>query len=88
MAKVMVSLPDELLHRIDAEARRRATTRSGFLQEAAARALDRSEPEAMGRAIDRTRELVAKAQLQGDSAALVREERGRREERDRARGSA
>lgn len=35
MAKVMVSIPDELLSDIDAEAKRRRTTRSGFLQEAA-----------------------------------------------------
>ena len=31
----MVSIPDELLARIDAEAQRQGTTRSGLLQEAA-----------------------------------------------------
>jgi len=31
----MVSIPDELLSRIDAEARRQGTTRSGLLQQAA-----------------------------------------------------
>lgn len=85
MAKVMVSLPDDLLQRIDAEARRRATSRSGFLQEAAAGALARGEPEAMERAIQRMRGLVGKARLVGDSATLVREERGLRDERDRKR---
>jgi hypothetical protein len=35
MAKVMVSIPDDLLGQIDAEARRRGVSRSGFLQEAA-----------------------------------------------------
>ena len=35
MAKVMVSIPDELLARIDAEAKRQGTTRSGLLQQAA-----------------------------------------------------
>ncbi|HMU25851.1 MAG TPA: ribbon-helix-helix protein, CopG family [Solirubrobacterales bacterium] len=35
MAKVMVSIPDELLAQIDAEARRQGTTRSGLLQRAA-----------------------------------------------------
>jgi hypothetical protein len=35
MAKVMVSIPDELLAQIDAEARRQGTTRSGLLQQAA-----------------------------------------------------
>lgn len=32
MAKVMVSLPDELLGSLDAEAARRGTTRSGLLR--------------------------------------------------------
>jgi len=31
MAKVMISIPDELLARVDAEAKRRMTTRSGLL---------------------------------------------------------
>jgi len=35
MAKVMVSIPDNLLKHIDAEAQRRGVSRSGFLQEAA-----------------------------------------------------
>ncbi|MBN8868796.1 MAG: ribbon-helix-helix protein, CopG family [Solirubrobacterales bacterium] len=35
MAKVMVSIPDELLARIDAEAKRQGTSRSGLLQQAA-----------------------------------------------------
>ncbi|MBJ7608570.1 MAG: ribbon-helix-helix protein, CopG family [Candidatus Dormibacteraeota bacterium] len=35
MAKVMVSLPDDLLHAVDVEARRRGTTRSGLLRELA-----------------------------------------------------
>lgn len=39
MAKVMISLPDELLGQLDEEARRRGTTRSGLLQDAARREL-------------------------------------------------
>jgi metal-responsive CopG/Arc/MetJ family transcriptional regulator len=35
MAKVMVSIPDELLEHIDAEAGRRGISRSSFLQQAA-----------------------------------------------------
>lgn len=35
MAKVMVSLPDELLKAVDMEAERRGTTRSGLLRELA-----------------------------------------------------
>lgn len=39
MAKVMVSLPDDLLAEVDAEARRRGSTRSGVMREVADLAL-------------------------------------------------
>lgn len=45
MAKVMVSLPDELLRRLDQRARERRTTRSGLLRELSERELARSEGE-------------------------------------------
>ena len=35
----MISIPDDLLGQLDAEARRRGTTRSGLLQDAARREL-------------------------------------------------
>lgn len=41
MAKVMVSLPDDLLRAVDIEADRRGTTRSGFLRELAEETLQR-----------------------------------------------
>jgi metal-responsive CopG/Arc/MetJ family transcriptional regulator len=41
MAKVMVSLPDDLLHAVDTEARRRGTTRSGLLRDLAEDTLQR-----------------------------------------------
>jgi metal-responsive CopG/Arc/MetJ family transcriptional regulator len=41
MAKVMISLPDELLAQVDAEARRRGTTRSAMMREYASSALER-----------------------------------------------
>ncbi|MDA8073662.1 MAG: ribbon-helix-helix protein, CopG family [Actinomycetota bacterium] len=41
MAKVMVSLPDDLLHAIDMEAGRRGTTRSGYLRALAEETLRR-----------------------------------------------
>jgi metal-responsive CopG/Arc/MetJ family transcriptional regulator len=50
MAKVMVSLPDELLSEVDAEARRCGTTRSAIMREFANIALRRrreSRAEAM-----------------------------------------
>jgi metal-responsive CopG/Arc/MetJ family transcriptional regulator len=39
MAKVMLSLPDDLLERIDVQARARHESRSGFLRELAEREL-------------------------------------------------
>jgi metal-responsive CopG/Arc/MetJ family transcriptional regulator len=39
VAKVMISIPDELLGRLDAEARRRGLSRSRFLRELADREL-------------------------------------------------
>ena len=41
MAKVMVSIPDDLLKAIDIEAGRRGTTRSGLVRELAEEALQR-----------------------------------------------
>ena len=41
VAKVMVSLPDELLRAVDMEADRRGTTRSGYLRELAEETLRR-----------------------------------------------
>jgi len=41
MAKVMVSLPDDLLRAVDVEATRRGTTRSGLLRELAEESLRR-----------------------------------------------
>jgi metal-responsive CopG/Arc/MetJ family transcriptional regulator len=41
MAKVMVSLPDDVLRAVDVEAERRGTSRSGFLRELAEESLSR-----------------------------------------------
>ncbi|TME38408.1 MAG: ribbon-helix-helix protein, CopG family [Chloroflexi bacterium] len=54
MAKVMISIPDELLARVDAEARRRMTTRSGLLALAISRELERRDAEAVDQAIARS----------------------------------
>ncbi len=80
MAKVMVSLPDELLARIDREARRRGTSRSALLQEAAVRELGRPDPDALDAALARSRARFARA---GgfDAAELLRAERDARDRR-------
>jgi hypothetical protein len=72
VAKVMISLPDNLLERLDAHARARRETRSGLLRRLAERELStegtrrRREFEAM---------LGPPVDLGGDAAKLIREDR-------------
>jgi metal-responsive CopG/Arc/MetJ family transcriptional regulator len=72
VAKVMISLPDDLLARLDEHARRRGTTRSGLLRELAERELllD-SERRRQGIA----RLLALAGRHGGESARQVREQR-------------
>jgi hypothetical protein len=72
MAKVMVSLPDELLERIDTRARARHSTRSGFLRDLAERELasdtqrTKTEIEAL---------LGEPVPLGGNATRLIRQDR-------------
>lgn len=55
MAKVMISIPDELLARVDRRASAAGETRSGFLQRLAERELEAGEKrrrEEVGRLLD------------------------------------
>jgi metal-responsive CopG/Arc/MetJ family transcriptional regulator len=72
MAKVMVSLPDELLERIDRRARARQESRSGFLRELAERELD-SEARRERSGIEAL--LGEPVRLGGDAARLIRRDR-------------
>jgi metal-responsive CopG/Arc/MetJ family transcriptional regulator len=72
MAKVMVSLPDELLARLDDHARRRGTTRSGLLRELAEREL---LIDSESRRDEIARLLRAAAPHGGASAQHMREQR-------------
>lgn len=73
VAKVMISIPDDLLARLDARARANRETRSGLLRRLAERELAASE--------DRRREEVvrlldlATAPMGGEAAKLIREDR-------------
>lgn len=80
MAKVMVSLPDDVLARIDGEARRRGTTRSALLREAALRELGRPDSALVAAAIERSRSRFASAG-RFDASALIRSERDARDRR-------
>jgi metal-responsive CopG/Arc/MetJ family transcriptional regulator len=72
MAKVMFSLPDDLLERIDAQVQRRHATRSGFLRELAERELASDEERDWGEIEELLGEPVP---LGGDAALLIRQDR-------------
>ena len=77
MSKVMISLPDDLLAEIDAEAKRRSTSRSALLAMAARRELERRDPGAVSAAIRRSQERF-RAAGSFESADLVRADRDQR----------
>lgn len=77
MSKVMVSLSEDLLRRIDTEARRRSTTRSGFLAVAAHRELSRRDPAAVREAIERSERRFKQAPA-FEAADMVRHDRDAR----------
>lgn len=78
VAKVMISIPDRLLERLDARAKSIGESRSGFLQRLAERELDRAD---IGRRKEIER-LLAEIDALGpgenahvDAAQLIREDR-------------
>ncbi|ADB48618.1 CopG family ribbon-helix-helix protein [Conexibacter woesei] len=74
MAKVMISLPDDLLERFDTYAQRRRTTRSGLLRELAEHELA-ANSDARRRRVD---ELLANpGNYGGHGTRYVREDRNR-----------
>ena len=77
MAKIMISLPDDVLTRVDAEARRRGTSRSALLREAALRELGRPDESAADAALARSRARFARAGS-FDAAVLIRADRDAR----------
>lgn len=84
MAKVLISLPDDLLARIDSEVQARGGNRSGFLQEAARRQLGWPTVESLNAALERGRNALAGAG-RFESAELIREQRQSRDASDRRR---
>lgn len=78
VAKVMISIPDKLLERLDARAKAAGETRSGLLQRLAERELEDSErgrrAEAM-RLMAKIEETFTDDEPPFDAAALVREDR-------------
>jgi hypothetical protein len=78
MAKVMVSIPDNLLGALDAEAHRRGTSRSALLQAGARREVGLLRRE-RGAVLSELDELSRAWEGPTDAAALVRAERLRDE---------
>lgn len=76
VAKVMISIPDQLLERIDEHARSRHETRSGFLQRISERELETDE----SRRREEIAELLglATAPMGGEGTKLIREDRNSR----------
>lgn len=72
VAKVMISIPDELLERLDAQARANRETRSGFLRRLAERELEFDEAR---RRKEIEKLLGPPLRMGGDSARLIREDR-------------
>lgn len=75
VAKVMISMPDDLLDRLDAQARANRETRSGFLRRLAERELDTarsSEREELEELLDKA---TVRDGMGGDAAQLIREDR-------------
>ena len=77
MSKVMVSLPDDLLARVDQEAKRRSLSRSALLAAAARRELDRRDPAAVAEAVARSEQRFASAG-RFDAGQMVRADRDAR----------
>jgi predicted transcriptional regulator len=77
MPKVMISLPDDLLDRIDQEVERRHSSRSALLEDAARTELGWLDPAAIDAAVARARRALEGAGA-FESAALIRAERDAR----------
>ena len=83
MTKLNISMPQELLNEIDAEAVELGLSRSGLIQEASARYIvaARADRESEARrlkieaAAERMRRIGAEFELTGDTAQLVAEAR-------------
>lgn len=75
VAKVMISIPDNLLERLDAQARTNRETRSGLLQ----RLVEQDLEADLARRREEVEELLGKATVRGgmggDAAKLIREDR-------------
>jgi predicted transcriptional regulator len=80
MSKVLITVPDELLARIDRAAEGRKITRSRFLEEAAEHELGWPAPDALDAAVWRARIALESAGV-FESGDLIRRDRESRDAR-------
>jgi metal-responsive CopG/Arc/MetJ family transcriptional regulator len=81
VAKVMISIPDDLLARLDARAQANHETRSGFLQRLAASALEddeRRRRDEVMRLMEKIESSFTDDEIHFDAARLIREDRDSR----------
>jgi hypothetical protein len=74
VAKVMISIPDKLLERLDSRARAHGETRSGFLQRLAAQEIEREHVQERKRLEERL-DRIGPLDLGGEATRLIREDR-------------
>jgi len=75
VAKVMISIPDDLLERLDAHVAAARETRSGFLQRVAEREIEAADGQARSQ-VERLLDEIEPIDLGGVTAAqLIREDR-------------
>jgi len=77
VAKVMISIPDDLLERLDTHAKSAGETRSGFLQQLAERELGAAD-DGRRHEVERLLDLLAAEPLGGNAAQIIREARDSR----------
>jgi hypothetical protein len=70
----MISISDDLLERLDAQARANQETRSGFLQRLAERELEQADGRIRDQ-VERLLDEIGPLDLGGDAARLIREDR-------------
>lgn len=75
MAKVMISMPDDLLERLDAMAAANRESRSGFLRRLAERELQSAEARHRKEIEDLLDKATVPKGMGGDAARLIREDR-------------
>ena len=87
MAKVMISIPDDDLARIDEEVARRGTSRSALLRDAALSELERPRAQRVREALRRGQALLAGTE-EVDTTPWIRHDRDTRDLRRLRRGDA